>query len=364
MHKIVSEKPLKAIIVGTKASEITLKELESLLKTLNIQTELVFIVNNRAHNPANYIGKGKLEELHGYVAESNIDIVAIDDELKYSQIRNLQNRLKTTVLDRPRIILEIFAKRATTKEGKLQVEIATIQRRKTELIKQNGNMDQQSGFIGGKGPGEKKIELSRRRLLQRLKALKLDLKKIEKQRNVTRGKRSSSSILTVSLVGYTNAGKSTLFNVLTKENLPTDNLLFHTLDTRTRKGYLNHTIGEILYNDTVGFLRKLPHELIAAFKSTLEEILLSDLVLIILDVSDPQFENHLVTVNKTLEELGASIIPSILVLNKSDELPEGFEYPHFEITPETPIVSISALKSNGIDNLKDQISSYFLTRIG
>lgn len=331
------------------------------MKTLNIQTELVFIVNNRVHNPANYIGKGKLEELHGYVAESNIDIVAIDDELKYSQIRNLQKRLKTTVLDRPRIILEIFAKRATTKEGKLQVEIATIQRRKTELINQKIDMDQQAGFIGGKGPGEKKIELSRRRLLQRLKALRIALKKIERQRIVTRGKRSSSSIFTVSLVGYTNAGKSTLFNSLTKENLPTDNLLFHTLDTRTRKGYINQSIGEILYNDTVGFIRKLPHELIEAFKSTLEEILLSDLVLIVLDISDPQCENHLATVHKTLKDLGADDIPSILVLNKSDELPEDFEYPDFNTNPDIPIISISALHNKGIINLKNQISTYFLT---
>lgn len=343
---------VKAVIVGNKDSIATLKELESLLNTLHVQTEFVFIVNNRSAHPQYYLGKGKLEELSMYIQGSSVDFIAIDAELKASQISNLQKFLHKPILDRPRIILEIFAQRATTREGKLQVEIATLKRRKTELINQGFQFDQQAGFVGGKGPGEKRTELTRRRLLHRMKMLKGELKKIEKRRTITREKRVASSLFTVSLVGYTNAGKSTLFNALAREDIPTDNLLFHTLDTRTRRGFVNSSIGEVLFNDTVGFIRNLPHELIEAFKSTLEEILDSDLIIKVLDVSDPSYLQQLETVDQTLIELNASHIPSILVLNKIDALSDPLNLPTPASLRTDIVLPISALHQTGISLLK------------
>lgn len=357
----IESKTLKTVVVGRKDSIDTIKELESLLTTLHIKTEFIFITPIAKPDARNYLTKGKLLELQQYVQNGSIDVISVDDEMKFSQIRNMQQLCKIPVLDRPRIILEIFAKRATTKEGKIQVEIATLQRRKAELIDQHSSLDQQAGFIGGKGPGEKKIELNRRQLYQRLKKLKIALQKIEKQRHTIRSKRISSSLFIVSLVGYTNAGKSTLFNCLTKEDLPTDNLLFHTLDTRTRKGFLNPSIGEILFNDTVGFIRKLPHELIEAFKSTLEEILLSDLILKVIDVSDPQCIHHYETVNQTLLDLGADKIRSLLVLNKIDSMHSGVSIEKFSENTLQKIIPISALHSQGIDELKEAIHNSIIS---
>ncbi len=357
----IEDKVLKTVIVGRKNSIDTIKELESLLTTLHIKTEFIFITHMQKPDARNYLTKGKLLELQQYVQNASIDVISVDDEMKFSQIRNMQQACKIPVLDRPRIILDIFAKRATTKEGKIQVEIATLQRRKAELIDQHSSLDQQAGFIGGKGPGEKKIELNRRQLYQRLKKLKIALQKIEKQRHTTRSKRISSSLFIVSLVGYTNAGKSTLFNCLTKEDLPTDNLLFHTLDTRTRKGFLNSSIGEILFNDTVGFIRKLPHELIEAFKSTLEEILLSDLILKVIDVSDPQCIHHYETVNQTLLDLGADKISSLLVLNKIDSIHPDVVIDKFQETTSQKIIPISALHTHGIEELKESIHNNIIS---
>ncbi len=361
MQKITNRKVYTAILVGVRDSTSTIKELESLLKTLGIRTEFVFLINRYYPTPSHYLTKGKLNELIQYKAGSNIDLIAFDDELKFSQIRNLQKKLQIPVLDRPRIILEIFARRATTREGKIQVEIATLQRRKAELIHSRSSLDQQAGFIGGKGPGEKKIELNRRQLFQHMKSLRESLRKIEKQRNITRNKRKSSSLFTVSLVGYTNAGKSTLFNLLTKDNTPTDNLLFHTLDIRTRRGFLNNSIGEILYNDTVGFIRKLPHELIEAFKSTLEEILLSDLIVIVVDASDKHYSAHLTTVQQTLKELGAAEIPFLLVFNKIDLLTSDHSSSSIPAVEECKTIYISAKDETGIDSLKQAISEKILS---
>jgi GTP-binding protein HflX len=356
MHQNPSQnKVFKTVIVGRKNSLDTIKELESLLATLDIHTELIFIVQMHKPDARNYLTKGKLNELQQYIQAGSVDVISVDDELKFSQIRNLQKFCNVPVLDRPRIILEIFSKRAHTKEGKIQVEIATLQRRKAELINQHSSLDQQAGFIGGKGPGEKKIELNRRQLFQRLKRLKRSLGQIEKQRYTKRSKRLSSSVFIVSLVGYTNAGKSTLFNCLTKENIPTDNLLFHTLDTRTRKGFLSPSIGEVLFNDTVGFIRKLPHELIEAFKSTLEEILMSDLIIKVVDVSDKQCLQHHETVRETLEDLGANEIPSLTVLNKMDAIHPDIDVDQIEFCNTDNCIQVSALKNEGIEELKKTI---------
>lgn len=346
--------PIKAVVVGRKGSEVTVTELNLLLETLHVQVEVEMMVNIRKIERSTFLTKGKLEELKTLVLSFEADTVVFDEELTSTQIRNLKKALETDVTDRPRIILEIFAQRATTREGKIQVELATLQKRLPELIDQKATLDQQFGVIGMKGPGERKIELTRRTVYEKIKKLKKKLKESQKQREIKRDKRTKSSSFIVSIVGYTNAGKSTLFNCLTQDDQPTDNLLFHTLDTRTRKGYLSKEIGEVLFVDTVGFIRKLPHELIEAFKSTLEEIKLSDLLLIVLDLNDPEFENQLITVQQTLKELKAETIDTILVGNKSDlALKKNSEEFYLQLLGET--VFVSSLTKWNIDMLKERI---------
>lgn len=346
--------PLKAIVVGRRGSEATIAELKLLLDTLHILVETEVIINVRKIEPATFLTKGKLDEVKTLVLSFSADMVVFDEELSSTQIRNLKKALEVPVQDRPRIILDIFAERATTREGKIQVELASLQKRLPELVDQKATLDQQFGVIGMKGPGERKIELSRRTVYERIKKLKKRLKESQKQREIKRDKRTKSSSFIISIVGYTNAGKSTLFNLLTQDDQPTDNLLFHTLDTRTRKGYISKEIGSVLFVDTVGFIRKLPHELIEAFKSTLEEIKLSDLLLIVLDLNDPEFEHELSTVQQTLKELKADSIETILVGNKSDlAFSKNTKEWYSQILGE--IVFISAITKWNIDLLKEKI---------
>jgi GTP-binding protein HflX len=348
------QEPLKAIVVGNRGQEATIAELKLLLDTLHIVVETEMIVNLRKIDRGTYISKGKLEELKTISLGLEVDMIVFDEELSATQLRNLKKFLAITVLDRPRIILDIFAQRATTREGKIQVELASLQKRLPELVDQKASLDQQFGVIGMKGPGERNIELSRRTVYERIKKLKKKLKESQKQRETKRDKRTKSSIFILSIVGYTNAGKSTLFNILTQDNQPTDNLLFHTLDTRTRKGYISPEIGEVLFVDTVGFIRKLPHELIEAFKSTLEEIKLSDLLVIVLDLNDPEFEHQLATVQLTLKELKADSIDTILVGNKSDLALKKHSEDWYAQTLGD-VVFISATNQWNIDLLKEKI---------
>jgi GTP-binding protein HflX len=345
---------LHAIVVGRRGSEATITELNLLLDTLHIKVEVEMIINIRKIERSTFITKGKLDELKTLVLSYEADMVVFDEELSSTQIRNLKKIIDVPILDRPRIILDIFAERATTREGKIQVELASLQKRLPELVDQKASLDQQFGVIGMKGPGERNIELSRRTVYERIKKLKRKLKESQKQREVKRDKRTKSSSFIISIVGYTNAGKSTLFNALTQDNQPTDNLLFHTLDTRTRKGYISKEIGEVLFVDTVGFIRKLPHELIEAFKSTLEEIKLSDLLLIVLDLNDPEFEHQLSTVQQTIKELKADGIDTILVGNKSDlALQKHPEDWYAQILGDITFISSKTLWN--IDLLKDKI---------
>lgn len=348
----------KAVIVGEKKSLQTISELKLLLETLHIKTVYTEKVNLRKINPAYFIGKGKVEELKGIVSSLNADTVVFDEELTFTQIRNLSKVLQREVLDRPRVILDIFARRALTREGKIQVELAQLKRRLPELVNQGALLDQQAGIVGTRGPGERSIEIRRRQLMERIRKLERQLKEIEKQRNLKRERRLSSETFVISIVGYTNAGKSTLFNALTRESLPTDNLLFHTLDTRIRKGFVSNEIGEVLFVDTVGFIRKLPHELIESFKSTLEEIKTSDLILIVVDISDPNFISELKTVRDTIEELGASSIDTIIVYNKIDKLSKKFALINIENG-----LFISALTLENIDELKMEIKKKIEERI-
>jgi len=356
-------KRFKAIVVGEKDSESTLTELQLLLDTLHIETITTMIINLRHKDPATYITKGKLEELRILAESMEADIIAFDFELSSTQIRNLKKILGGILLDRPRIILEIFAQRATTREGKVQVELASLQKRLPEIIDQKASLDQQFGVIGMKGPGERSLELTRRNVYARINKLKKRLKELQKQRKIQRDRRIASDSFLISIVGYTNAGKSTLFNALTKEDLPTDNLLFHTLDTRTRKGFISKEIGDVLFIDTVGFIRKLPHELIEAFKGTLEEIKLSDLILLVLDSSDQEFYQQYCTVVQTLTDLGANEIKTILVLNKADialknKLPQWFLD---KLGQEA--IFVSAMTTWNIDLLKQKIAEIIDERL-
>lgn len=351
---MIKDKIKKAIIVGDKKTPETSRELELLLNTLRIETEIVFPIDTSKPSPATFISKGKLEELSNLAKALDINLIAFDDELSYTHLRNLNKILDCAITDRPRIILDIFSLRASSKEGKIQVELAVLKKRLPEIVQQKKSYDQQVGFIGGKGPGERKIEITRRNIYQKIHYCKLQLKAIEKQRQTKRERRLSSDLFLVSIVGYTNAGKSTLFNVLTKEQTPTDDLLFHTLDTRTRKGHLTKTLPHALFSDTVGFIRKLPHELVEAFKGTLEEIRYSDLLLIVVDISDVDFPQHLHTIKTTLKDLQADHIDQILIYNKADIFPDQTNYTAL-MKQHGEGLLLSALKKEKIDELKKEI---------
>jgi GTPase len=343
-----------AIIVGDRNTPETTSEMELLLKTLHIESEVIFPVDLGKISPATFISKGKLEELRNLALALKIDLIVFDDELSYTQIRNLTKLTNTVIADRPRIILDIFASRATTKEGKIQVELAILRKRLPEIVHQNKAYDQQVGFIGGKGPGERKIEITRRTIYQKIHQFNIQLKALEKQRKTKRDKRLDSDLILISIAGYTNAGKSTLFNALTREHTPTDDLLFHTLETKTRKGFLNNTVGSVLFSDTVGFIRKLPHELVEAFKGTLEEIQFADLIMIVVDVSDPDFPLHLSTVHQTLKDLKADHIDSILIYNKADLYPEKTNFNSL-LKQHGDGILMSALSQEGLPELKQKI---------
>lgn len=348
----------KAIIIGEKNSPQTISELELLLETLQIEVVYIMRLNLRKINPAYFIGKGKLEELKGIANSLGVDTIVFDEELSFTQIRNLSKALQKEILDRPRVILDIFARRALTHEGKIQVELAQLKKRLPELVDQSASLDQQVGIVGTKGPGERSIEMRRRDVFERIRKLEKHLKKIEKQRNLKRERRIISDKFIISIVGYTNAGKSTLFNALTKENLPTDDLLFHTLDTRIRKGFISKEVGEVLFVDTVGFIRKLPHELIESFKSTLEEIKSSDLIIIVVDISDPNFAAELKTVKDTLNDLGASSIETIIVYNKIDKLSKNVTFRNLEdglfVSAKT-LENMDVLKRKIIEKIEERL---------
>ncbi|OGR66960.1 MAG: GTPase HflX [Elusimicrobia bacterium GWC2_61_19] len=299
--------------------ESSLEELWRLAETAGLEPVEKISVRLQAWNPATFIGSGKVEELKARIEETGAGAVIFDEELSPAQQRNLTNALGVTVADRARLIIEIFALRARTREGKLQARLARFNYSLSRLAGKGGSMDQQRGMIGGRGSGEKKIEYDKRELRVKITDLEKEIDSIKRERGTQRGKRDSIPMPQVSIVGYTNAGKSTLLNFLTgnRHGIYADDKLFATLDPSTKRVRLPAG-GWALFTDTVGFIQKLPHALIAAFRATLEEIRYSDLILHVHDLSSPEARQQHEAVKATLDELGAHGIPVINVFNKAD----------------------------------------------
>ena len=318
------QSPEKVILVcvssaGSEDPDILLDELAELVETAGGQAVGRVIQNRENASPATYVGKGKIEEIESFAKELGASAVVCDDELSPSQMRNLSEALEPLrVLDRTTVILDIFADHASSNEGKLEVELAQLKYRAARIRSLAGNFDRQYG-LGMRGPGEKKLETDRRLIRERIAVLSNELKNVSRTREVTRTLRSRKSLPLVSIVGYTNAGKSTLLNKLTGSEVLEEDKLFATLDT-TIRSYISGTGQEILFSDTVGFIRKLPHHLVEAFKSTLDEAKYADIILQVADASDPEIRAKMRVVRETLGQLGLSDKPVITVFNKCDKL--------------------------------------------
>ena len=294
-----------------------LEELAFLATTADAINKRTFVQSLDRPDTRTFVGSGKLQEVKEYVEENEIDILIFDDELTPTQLRNIEREIpERKILDRPNLILDIFAQRARTAHAKTQVELAQYQYLLPRLTNMWTHLQKQKGGIGMKGPGEKEIETDRRIIRDRIAHLKKELKAIDKQMTTQRSNRGA--LVRVALVGYTNAGKSTLMTLMSKSNVFAENKLFATLDTTVRKVVLQNL--PFLLSDTVGFIRKLPHQLIESFKSTLDETRESDLLLHVVDVSHPQFEDHLAVVESTLAEIGSDDKPTMIVFNKVDRI--------------------------------------------
>ncbi len=366
----------KAILVGViynnteEEVKTYLDELEFLAKTAGAQTVKIFTQKLKHPDSKYFIGKGKLEEIKNYMEfRGDIDMVVFDDDLTGKQTTTLEEILEVKIIDRSTLILDIFAKRAQKAQAKAQVELAQLQYLLPRLRGLWTHLERQRGGIGMRGPGEQEIETDRRIVKDKIKKLKDTLATIDKQDRTRRKKRDE--MIRVALVGYTNVGKSTLMNLLTKSEVFTENKLFATLDTTVRKMVLGRM--PFLLSDTVGFIRKLPHHLVESFKSTLDEVRESDLLLHVIDISHPQYEDQIITVNKTLKELGAGDKTTIYVFNKIDQYRENyFDELLDEETKETILVQlkeklknnygenvifISAKEKENIDTFKDILQS-------
>jgi GTP-binding protein HflX len=291
-----------------------LSELAFLTETAGAEPVKTFIQKLEIPDPRTFVGSGKITEIAGFVAENRISIAIFDDELSPSQLRNIEAILNCRILDRTNLILDIFATRARTSYARTQVELAQLQYRLPRLTRMWTHLERQRGGIGLRGPGETEIETDRRIIRDRIALLKDQLKKIDTQMTIQRKNRGK--MVRAALVGYTNVGKSTIMNLLSKSDVFAENKLFATLDTTVRKVVIGNL--PFLLSDTVGFIRKLPHDLVESFKSTLDEVRDSDLLLHVIDISHPGFEEQIKVVNETLKELGSADKPTILVFNKID----------------------------------------------
>jgi len=364
----VKESGEKAILVGTYQwrfrarrdpytpdIEDTLAELRQLTKTVG--GEVLHIITCRLDriNPRTYINKGKIEEIARLVALTKSDLVIFDDELSPRQSKNLEELFKARTIDRRAVILEVFAQRAQTHEGKLQVELAQLIYLLPRLTRMWTHLERQKGGIGLRGPGETQLELDRRVIRERMRRLRRALKTVQNSRQLQRAKRKRVPVRQAVLVGYTNSGKSTLFNQLTGSEAVAVDKLFTTLDPTTRRLQLpGHQ--QVLLTDSVGFIRKLPHELVEAFKSTLEEIQRADLILHVVDCADPLWESHKIATEGVLSDLDCQSKPLLEVYNKIDRLAGS----QFGIAQSARRVFISALKGQNLDRLRQQIADTLL----
>ncbi len=343
---------LIAVNVGDeRETAASLDELEELAQTAGAVPIARVMQNREAIHPGTYLGKGKILEVRELLADTGATGVICDDELSPAQLRNLEDALDTKVMDRTMVILDIFASRAHTREGKIQVELAQLRYRAVRLVGMRDSLSRLGGGIGTRGPGEKKLETDRRLIHQRIGQLKRELEDVKRHREVTRQHREKNYSLTAAIVGYTNAGKSTLLNRLTGAGILAENKLFATLDPTTR-AFVTADGQQILLTDTVGFIRKLPHHLIDAFKSTLEEARYSDVILHVVDCSNPQMDMQMHVVKETLRELEIVDKTTVTVFNKIDRL-QGKE---MELLPRDfssdHQVRISAKTGDGLKDLE------------
>lgn len=350
----------KAILAGvhtgsgdelSDTTEESIAELAELAKTAGVEVAGYMIQNKKSPDAATYIGEGKLDELKNAADTLGADVVIFDDELSPVQINNISDRLELKVIDRTTLILDIFAMRAATKEGKIQVELAQLRYMLPRLVGMGKALSRLGGGIGTRGPGETKLETDRRHIRRRIESLSDELCEVEKHRTLLRARRKKDNKTVVALVGYTNAGKSTLLNLLTDAQVTAEDKLFATLDPTQRALTLSDN-REILLVDTVGFIRKLPHHLVKAFRSTLEEAALADVLLHVVDASSDEFFSHIEVARRVLGELGAGDKPTIAVLNKID-LAKGNTPRTIEACTKT--VSVSAKEGTGISALMEAI---------
>lgn len=357
----------RAILVGVDfgrgaAFDPTLDELALLAESAGDTPVARVVARRQAPDAALFVGSGKADEIKLLVQAHEAHTVLFDQAISPAQQRNLERVLGVPVADRTALILEIFAARAKSHEGKLQVELARLQYLATRLVRRWSHLERQSGGIGMRGgPGEAQIELDRRMIDDRIKVTKERLKKVQRQRSTQRRARERNAVFRVSLVGYTNAGKSTLFNALVKARAYAANQLFATLDTTTRSLYLEEARQSVSLSDTVGFIRDLPHKLVAAFKATLQEAAEADLLLHVVDAASPQLDEQMVEVERVLDEIGAEGIPQILVYNKQDLLADN-QRPRSPMDwierpggVRVPRVFVSAVEGSGLELLRSQI---------
>ena len=347
---IEKSSPQTAILYGfmRPRSEADMDELSLLTGSVGVLVLEEIAQRNDKPHPRHYISPGSVKELKEVVNLIKPDMVIFDCELKGSQRNNIENDIGVQVVDRTELILDIFASRAKTKEGKLQVELAQLLYQLPRLMGMGKRLSALGGGIGTRGPGETKLELDRRRIHQRIARLKREIEEIEQHRSTQRKSRMKSNIPKVALVGYTNAGKSTLLNAVTGSDAYADDRLFATLDPLTRRTFFPLSEREVLFTDTVGFIRRIPTQLIAAFKATLEEIKYADLLILVVDITDSDFREKLAVVNDTLDEIGAGAIPRLTVFNKTDMVDEP-------PAPKPGEMAISAKHGWGIDELMEKI---------
>ena len=349
MEQIDERVILVGIDTGNEdAANRSLDELSELAKTAKAAVVGRLIQPRESAHPGTYIGKGKLTELKDLIWETDATGIICDDELTSAQLGNLEEELSCKIIDRTLLILDIFAARAVSGEGKIQVELAQLRYRASRLAGLGRSLSRLGGGIGTRGPGEKKLEMDRRLIRERISRLKKELKDVEKHRELIRTQSKQSGLKVAALVGYTSAGKSSIENVLTNAGILEDAMLFSTLDTTTRSLVLDNT-QEILVTDTVGFIRKLPHHLVEAFKSTLEEAKYADIIIHVVDASNPQMDEQMHVVYDTLRQLGAADRPVITLFNKQDKLESAGSYRDFQAEYSIPA---SAKTGEGLAELK------------